>query len=908
MDYKKTNLFWMFFIIIFIASYYIWIMVWKGETEVLTWGGNFFSLLGSLIGAVWLGAAFKRSRRPDMFFWLFLFLGSFSYFLAELLWMYYESILGKETPFPGSPDLFYILQMVFFLAAFVSRIKKQKKQLELARFLFDMTIMMTVAFTFSWQYIIRPIMLQPDSTHFALGISLAYPVGDLALLVSALSIYFSRRETLQPNIAFFIFAGLIVQISADTIFLYFVSIDQYFSGSLVDPLFILGLLLVGFAGILQKTEPADSREARAEKPVVPKTDFLRLSLPYINVAVLFVFMIVRSHELDAVTIGCAVSIILVMIRQVFMILENRRLLDTLSQKAEELEISKERYKSLFEYHPDAVYSLDLEGNFESVNTAGAALLGYEQKELAGMPLSSLAASIPEHSPKTGRDYLSKLTEARSQSYELSFCNKMGEFYHMNVTNIPIIVKNKMVGIFGIGKDITENKKNEEQIKYLAYRDSLTGLFNRARFEKELAQTAAAAEQANEAFAVFFIDLDRFKNINDTLGHDIGDQLLKAVADRLKNCVRDKDIVARQGGDEFTLLIKGLSGREEAEQAAGTILDSLHKPYHIKGHEIASTPSIGAAFYDGNGTAPDSMLKKADLAMYQVKENGKGHYRFYSETGQHFLKKTLIEKDLGQALQKQELFLHYQPQIDVERGEIIGLEALLRWNHPSLGVVFPGDFVPLAEETGLILPIGNWVLYEACRQVKKWNDEGHRVKVAVNLSPYQLYQENLVDTVAEILKETNAEPHFIELEITETTALNQLNDVIFKLQALKQLGITISIDDFGTGYSSLSYLAGYPVDRVKIAREFISKIGSSKAGQTVLTSIVHLARNLDLHVIAEGVESESQASVLKEVNCREMQGYLFGKPVSAAEIDQQFKKQKKSGCAHLHEAAGADGTE
>ena len=878
---KKIHFNGLYFLILYAATYYGWIIYWKNTPEILTLGGNILSISGSLVAAIWLakGAA-NHSNKVKRNFTILLFLGCMSYVVAELVWAVYENILKIEVPFPGYPDLFYLLQLLFFLAAFVYLIGKGKKKFQFIKFLFDVAIIMTVATTFSWHFLISPIVQFSDGITFSFWVSLAYPLGDLALLFGALSIFFGMQKTFSAKESGFIISGLLIQIFADSSYLYLIALDQYTSGSLIDPLFIVGILCVGYTGILKKVEVEENQTGKAESVQIEKLDAMRLFLPYLNVTILFIFMFNKGTGNYAVSIGLGISILLVVVRQIIMIIENHHLLREYSQKADELEISEERYRSLFEYHPDAVYSLDLKGKFESINSAGAKLFGYEKKELVGLSSVSFTSEVHQ---RTVTDHLLKATKGSTENYEIPIFNKNGDFHQLNVTNIPIIVKNHLVGMFGIGKDITENKKNEEKIKYLAYHDSLTGLPNRAFFEEILNKFIADAQQNNKMFGVMFMDLDRFKMINDTLGHDVGDQLLVAVANRLKECIKETDTAARQGGDEFILLIEEVSRKEEITGMAQLILDCFKQPFTINGIEILSTPSIGIAIYPIDGHSSAALIKKADLAMYDVKENGRGYFALFDDANTNFSKKLVLEKDMDTALSRKELFLLYQPQLNAANKEIVGVEALIRWNHPSLGIIPPLEFIPIAEKTGKILSIGEWVLKEACLQAKMWKEKGYHLKIGVNLSPYQLKQEDIVERIAAILSETKVDPRSIVLEITEAATMDDIKKIFPKLTALRQLGVKVSIDDFGTGYSSLSYLANFPIDEIKIAREFIANIENDEMNQIIVTSMIELANKLKLNIIAEGIERESQALFLQNIHCAELQGYLFGEPMSMQQI-------------------------
>ncbi|WP_042354141.1 DUF4084 domain-containing protein [Bacillus rubiinfantis] len=867
-------------IIILILSYYLMLGVWKDHTYMLGIGTSAISLTGCLLATIWLSGAAKRSSQTKKNFWILLALGCLSDFFAELIWAYYRIVLHTDAPFPGKPDIFYILQIVFYLVAFFYLTIKEKRSYQSIKFFFDVAIIMTVAFTFSWHFIIRSIVTGSAISTNSLIVSLLYPVGDLAMLFGALSIYFGVGYIFSKKKIAAIISGTSILIFADSIYTWLISMNRYQSDSWIDPLFILAVLLIGFTGVLHHEGDELSETEREWKS--EHINFLRLSLPYINVTVLFTIMMIRSKGIDGLLVGSGISILLVIIRQVLIIIENQQLLKKVHSKALELELSEQRYKSLFEHHPDAVYSLDLEGRFDNVNAACLSLLGYEKQELIGRS----SWEFIDHVKESRREKVkASIHKGKPEHYEVTIRSKSEDRLRMCITNIPILVKQQVVGIFGIAKDITELRENAEKIKYLAYHDSLTGLPNRALFTEILKYMGADAKRNNEMFAVMYIDLDRFKMINDTLGHEAGDQLLISVSERLKQCIHETDLVSRQGGDEFTLLVKGINQPMDTVVIAQRILDCFQQPHEINGQEIVTTASIGIAIYPIDDDDPTALMRKADIAMYHVKENGKGAFRLYAETNEYFSKKLILEKDISCAISRNELFLHYQPQIETKTGRMIGVEALLRWRHPKLGLINPGEFIAIAEETGYIQEIGEWVLREACKQAKRWQERGFSLKVGINLSPRQLYQEHFVESVKDNIEVTRIDPRLIDLEITEAAAMHQVPSAIAKMQAIKQLGVKISIDDFGTGYSSFSYLAAFPIDTIKLARELICTIGEGDINQTIIEAIIELASKLKLNVIAEGVETEAQAAFLKQANCQQIQGYLYGKPMPVEAIDQ-----------------------
>ncbi|KOS64098.1 EAL domain-containing protein [Lysinibacillus sp. FJAT-14222] len=471
------------------------------------------------------------------------------------------------------------------------------------------------------------------------------------------------------------------------------------------------------------------------------------------------------------------------------------------------------------------------------------------------------------------------------NFELPYYNRF--FY---ITLSPIWENGKIVEVIGSMMDITERKKAEETIHHMAHHDSLTNLANRRLFTQLLNSAVLKAGENQESLCVMFIDLDRFKNINDTLGHLIGDALLQSVADRLLSCLRDNDVVSRQGGDEFTLFLSNIS-RKEAGAVARRIIKTISKTLTLEHLELYITPSIGISMYPDDGDTVEKLIKHADAAMYLAKDYGKNNYQFYTkELQQAMLKKLKLETDLRKAQEKNQLMLYYQPKINITTGKIIGTEALIRWNHPKLGIVSPDQFIPLAEETGLIVPIGEWVIRTACKQAKIWQDEGQpNLTVAVNISLRQFMQNNLHEVIGEILEETSLAPEYLELEITESMA-SDVDYTIRALKRIKSLGVSISIDDFGTGYSSLSYLSKFPIDRLKIDQSFVRNLNLSN--RAIIKSIIDIAHNLNIEVIAEGVETEEHANFLREQMCKEAQGYYFSKPLPSHEVDKILMTELK----------------
>lgn len=431
-------------------------------------------------------------------------------------------------------------------------------------------------------------------------------------------------------------------------------------------------------------------------------------------------------------------------------------------------------------------------------------------------------------------------------------------------------------------DVTERKRSEQMLQYQAFHDLLTGLPNRTLFNEQLSTALANAQRHEHMMAVMFLDLDRFKNINDILGHAIGDQLLQGFAERLRGSIRSGDTVARWGGDEFTILLPQINNAEEVTKVAQRILQDLKPAFELNNNNLHISSSIGIALYPQDGEDSESLLRKADAALYLTKAQGRNNYQFYSpmmtSKASILLK---LENLLHYALDQEEFLIYYQPQVNIQTGEISGMEALLRWKHPELGLVSPGQFIPLAEETGLIIPIGEWAIKAVCAQNKIWQQSGlPPIRVAVNLSARQFQQPNLVTMVAQILKETRLDPRWLELEITETTMMQNVDFAKRAMQDFQQMGVHISIDDFGTGYSSLGYLKKFPFHKLKIDRSFVNELQNNPKDTAIISTVITLGKGLNLTVVAEGVETKQQLKLLRNLKCEVIQGYYFSQPMKA----------------------------
>ena len=462
----------------------------------------------------------------------------------------------------------------------------------------------------------------------------------------------------------------------------------------------------------------------------------------------------------------------------------------------------------------------------------------------------------------------------------------GDWRFLSFSGEPVFDRDgRFAGYRGIARDVTQSRKAEERIRRLAHFDELTGLPNRTMFMHTLQRAFSLAQRRGKQFALFFIDLDRFKNINDSLGHEAGDRLLQDVARRLRHHLRESDTVARLGGDEFVVLVEDCADPRELNAIAQNILNAVGRPYTLSGQEYHVTGSIGISTYPADGQDPAALLKNADIAMYLAKDRGKNNFQFYSpQQNAHSFERLALESALRHALGREEFVLHYQPKVDIATGRIVGVEALLRWNHPDLAMVAPNQFIPLAEETGLIVPIGRWVLRTACAQSAQWRREGLAdMRIAVNLSARQFSDDGLIADIGDALAEAALPADGLELEITESMVMQNPERAVTTLSRLRELGISVAIDDFGTGYSSLGYLKRFPIDNVKVDRSFIKDLPHDTDDAAITRAVIAMAQSLRIRVVAEGVETREQLEFLRDHQCDECQGYFLSRPLPAPEF-------------------------
>lgn len=763
------------FSFVYILLYSAWLFIIDKQYYLFNLGSNILQAVPAFVASLWLLTKYRRSTDEWKKFWSLLSLGCLNYGIAMVIWMYYEMYLEVKPPFPGIPDFFWMLMIVSFFAALLYITFKTNNMTRVLHLVFDTLIVMAVATTISWNFIINPILhlSQPEDILYRI-VYIGYPIGDLGILFGALSLYFIA-PTRQKCTVFLLIIGMTVLFISDSIYLYLVTTGNYFTGSPVDLGWAISLFMIGLSVVFYQNDydAQESTRHKGEKSNKSFQDFIsmRLLLPYLSVILLFVIMVFYIEEKNSFLAGSVISILLIIVRQILTLVENHLLLEKSQQ-------------------------------------------------------------------------LNKVLEEKV-------------------------------------------KERTQKLEFIAYHDTLTRLPNRRMFEKQLIMKIAQSGNSNEMLSILFIDLDRFKLINDTLGHSTGDLLLQQVSNRLTFAVGKEGMVSRQSGDEFIILINETT-RKQTHAIATKILNDLGKPYIIDGHELFISASIGISIFPENGKDLETLIKRADTAMYNVKDSGKNNICFFNENmDQTIMEKMNLENGLRKAIERNELSLEYQPRLDLKTNTIKGMEALLRWNHREIGFVSPATFIPIAEESGLIFSIGEWVLQTACKQNKKWQEQGYSpLTISVNISVKQFSGNDLVKQVSDCLRKTGLEPQYLELEITESIMQNT-SEVMSALHKLKNLGVIISIDDFGSGYSSLSVLRNLPIDILKVDRSFIQEIVLNQNDQAIVDTILAIGKNLNLTVVAEGVEYEEQLHYLRLIRCDQVQGYFVSKPLCPLDFEKRI---------------------
>ncbi len=828
----------------------------------------------------------RRHEKADRRFWLLIGLAISSWSTGQLVWTLYESVFHLEVPFPSLADVGYLGLPPLAAAAMLALPMAAQSAAGKTRTVFDGLMVAASLLLCSWLLVLKHVFDAGSDNVFGLTISLAYPVGDVVLMTMVVTTWLRSRQSDRalPVSLPLLASGLLAFSVGDSGFTYETTLGLYSSGSVIDVGWFFGFSLILLSALTPRGHEGVVAADEDERALP-----LGSLLPYAAVMASLctsVVEVVRTGHSDQMVMWLRTAIIVLLVgRQILTLLENQALTRTLEDRVHvrtaELATSRERFLALVQHSSDIVTLVDRQGVVHYQSASIARILGYGAAELEGRPITS----IMELAEATFLDQTLAHTAAedmRMHTVTSTWRHADGSSRRVEITVTNLLSNPHLNGLVLNTRDVTDRVQLEEQLTRLAFSDSLTGLPNRALFKDRLQHALQRRSTDERGVSVLFLDLDGFKSVNDTLGHSTGDELLVTVAERLRSVVRTGDTVARFGGDEFAILLEEATAEEEVALAQ-RVNDTIQVPVDLQGERVHIAASVGIARMGEHAVTAEQVLRNADLAMYQAKSGGVGgHALYHPEMHAGLVERVRLEADLRVAIDERHFVVHYQPMISMRTGEITGVEALVRWQHPEKGLVPPVAFIPLAESTGLIREIGLFVLHESCNRVVEWEGAHGPLRLSVNVSPRQLLHDNFPDQVRQILQETGLPPQRLTLEMTESVLIDNGDETLRALTRLRDLGIRLAIDDFGTGYSSLSYLHRFPVDVLKIDRSFVERL--STGGDTALiNTILRLGQSLQLETVAEGIERPQEMLILRRQGCTTGQGFHFSPPVSADDL-------------------------
>jgi diguanylate cyclase (GGDEF)-like protein/PAS domain S-box-containing protein len=847
-------------------------------------------------GCLWRS---RRHRGRRRWAWALIGLGTAFWALGGAACTWYETVQRVPGPFPGPSDLGY-LGMVPLAAVGVLLIPTaDRSAAHRARSLVDGVLTAASLLLVSWVFVIGPLTrLGPDSP-LALGVLVGHPVGDVVLATVALfMVLLMRGNGDDPVPLALMAAGLLLFASTDTAWAYRSLDGPHASGGPLDAGWFAGLALMTLAAVREPDPPSAARTP--EWRWSPAT-----LLPYAAVLAAFGVTTLWSAgvhlNVTVVSYGRSTLILLIVGRQLLTVLENRQLTRYLesrvAERAADLTAREQRFRALVRHSSESLAVIDADSTVRYQSDSIEPIFGYSVDQITGRRLSELlghrSGALLDAAIESiiGRPYGTAV-------FAVLMPHRDGRWLDAEMTITNLLDDAHVHGLVLNTRDVSEAKELQDRLVHEAYHDGLTGLPSRVLFTERLSRALADAaghadggppDEASQV-AVLLLDLDGFKGVNDSLGHATGDHLLRHFAEQLRAAVRDDDLVARFGGDEFAVLIESAATVREAELVAARIVELLHQPLQVDGRDIHIGASVGLAYATDAGDV-DQLMRNADLAMYQAKSAGGSRFSSYEPRMLATLVDRLrLETDLRLALDRNELCLHYQPTVDLADNRIVGFEALVRWQHPTLGMISPLDFIGVAEASGLIVPLGAWVITEACRQVVAWAPEvAWPLKMAVNVSVRQFERTDVAAVVAGILAETGMPAGQLCLEMTESVLLSDTDENLAQLHRLKALGLTLAMDDFGTGYSSLAYLSRFPMDVLKVDRSFVQRLDGDHEDVALVETIVRLAQRLGMTTVAEGIEEPSQLVELRRIGCELGQGYYLSRPQPAAEAGRLLRE-------------------
>ncbi len=871
------------------------------------------SLTAAALGAGFacVARAFTEPDARTRSAWRMIGLAALSWGLGEVVTTVYELVLRQEVPFPSLADVGYLVTVPLFAAGLLSLAVSAHHLAVRLRAVLDGLLISSAVLLTSWVTVLGPVAHSSTDTLLSKVVLLAYPAGDVALVtLVAYVLLRSRAGGVRSRVPITLICVALGGFAVgDSGYAYLSLVDRYASGDIIDSGWLGGFSVLAIAAL---TLPGHRREAEEND-----ARQLGILLPYLFVvASALVSSVVTVAPSDVVvTRWVRTSMILLMVvRQALTLLENSTLTRTLERRVEDrtaqLAASQERFRALVENSSDVVSVILPDGLITYQSDSSRKVFGHSSSQLVR---TSFADLLDERSKLTLNEAIAGAIgmPERTMAVELLLKHEDGGWRQVETTVKNLLDEPSVEGLVLNTRDVSERRALEDQLVHEAFHDSLTGLANRALFIDRVSHALRRREPAG-VVGVLFLDLDGFKEVNDSLGHASGDLLLREMARRLASCARPEDTIARLGGDEFAVLIESAASSDQLTAAAHRIRDSLVDPMLIGDRPFYVGASVGISSTDSTGSAVEDasidaaqLIRNADLAMYRAKELKTGDPVFY-DPAMHarLVDRLALEADLREAIARNGLHVHYQPTFGLDSGELVGVEALVRWTHPERGEIGPDDFIPLAEQTGLIHDLGMFVLREACAQGRLWSDQlpGSRLNVGVNLSGRQLSRAEFVDEVALVLRETRFPPEQLILEMTESVLMGDDDGSVSVLTALKKMGIRLAIDDFGTGYSSLSYLHRFPIDILKIDRSFVSRLSGADVDESLVQSIVQLGHTLQLETIAEGIEEYSQLLALRRLGCHQAQGFHFGRPGPAEAISALLQEAPAGGPPRPRQAA------
>jgi diguanylate cyclase (GGDEF)-like protein/PAS domain S-box-containing protein len=891
-----------------------------GDAEVVSWrpfalamasvvaaSAGFVAWLATGLGGPWVAftlmdnlaetlapvaAAFAcarlAGRRSGRLRWSWYLLGASaaSWALGQVVWSYYEVVAGRAVPFPSLADLGYLLAVPLAAAALLSHAASPERGVSQTRRVLDGLSIAAAMLALSWQTVLGPLFRTASDSVFEQVLALAYPVSDVVTISLVIFLLTGSRSATRTPLLL-VGAGLAGIAFSDSLFAYLTQTGVYGEGHLIDTGWFVGYLLVMLGALV----PDRRRHAAVESRMGAGWTVVLPYAPVLLAGVLTGYNLARGMRIDAfLGVLILLQVGLVILRQLMAVMENlalaRELDSKVKQRTAELARREQHFRTLVQNGSDLTLVIDRDTTITYASPSAGRLLDLAAESLVGTSL------VPLIHPGDAEELPPMLVaaEARPETTlraEWRLRHADGTWRLMETLVTSQLTEPAVQGVVVNSRDITERKQFEDQLRHQALHDPLTRLPNRALFVDRLEHALAGQARRGGCVGVLLVDLDDFKSVNDTAGHVVGDALLEAVAIRLPTLVRAADTVARLGGDEFAVLAEAMPDPQEATKLAERLLRGLRQPLLAEGREVYAHASIGISIATEPGTPAEDLLRQADVAMYVAKSEGKDRHRQFDHAmHQAVVERMALQSELIRAIERHQLTLHYQPVVALGSGRLTGMEALVRWQHPERGLVPPGSFIPLAEQTGLMVPLGRWVLQAACRQLRQWQQAGiaDGLDLAVNVSVRQLKEPGFVATVAEVLEQTGLDPGRTVLEITESLLMESIDTIIDVLHELRGLGVRLAIDDFGTGYSSLAYLVKLPVQLLKIDRSFITRLDDDANNATLVRSILELARDLRLQTVAEGIEQAHLAEELHRLGCDKGQGFYFSRPLTAADLE------------------------